>query len=335
MALTFHFDDDATLEPLTGQTIAILGYGNQGRAQALNLRDNGCTVIIGNRDDDYADRAREDGFDVHSIADAAAAGDVLLILTTDESQPALWASEIAPGLEPGNALVWASGYNVGFGLIEPPTDVDVVLVAPRMVGSEVRTRFQRGGGHLAAIGVHQDATGTARDRMLAIAKGIGATRGGAFECTFRAEAEADLFMEQVVLPGVTAWFETCFALATEHGYDPEFLVLEMYASGEMSEVFQLTAVDGFYRSMLRHSTTARYGELSNLGAMFNDELRERARRTLVEEIQGGNFARRWTTEQSTGAAQLSELWQRALDSPISQAEERVVPLLRDRVWNAH
>jgi ketol-acid reductoisomerase len=257
------------------------------------------------------------------------------MLTTDESQPQVWATEIRPGLKPGSALVWASGYNVGFGLIEPPNDVDVVLVAPRMVGSEVRNRFVRGSGHLAAVGVHQDATGIARARMMAIATGIGATRGGVFECSFRHEAETDLFMEQVVLPGVTAWFETCFDLAVDHGYDPEMLVLEMYASGEMSEVFQLTAVDGFYRSMLRHSTTARFGELSNLQGMFNDELRERARRTLEEEIQGGGFARRWTTEQETGATRLAELWAEALDSPISHAEERIVPLLRTRIWGEH
>ena len=194
-------DDDASLEPLQGKTVAVLGYGNQGRAQALNLRDSGISVIVGNRDDEYGERAAADGFAPLSIREAAEAGDILLILTTDESQPLIWPEQIAPGVRAGKTLVWSSGYNVGYGLIQPPADVDVVMVAPRMIGPVVRTLYERGSGALAQFAVHQDVSGHARATALALCKGIGLTRGGAFESSFREEAELDLFAEQVVWAG--------------------------------------------------------------------------------------------------------------------------------------
>src|SRR5262245_4444176 len=156
-------DDDATLEPLAGKTVAVLGYGNQGQAQALNLRDSGVRVVVGNRDDRYREQAIADGFVPMDIADAAQTGDILLVLTTDESQPLIWDEQIVPGVRPGKALVWSSGYNVGYGLIQPPPDVDVIMVAPRMTGINVRSLYVRGSGALAQFAVHQDATGHARD----------------------------------------------------------------------------------------------------------------------------------------------------------------------------
>ena len=174
-------DQDASLIPLAGKTVAVLGYGNQGQAQALNLRDNGIQVIVGNQDDLYRTRAIADGFTPYSIVEAAHAGDILLVLTTDESQPLIWDEQIAPGIKPGKTLVWASGYNVGYGLIQLPADVDVVMVAPRMTGINVRALFLNGSGALAQFAVHQDATGDARATALALCKGIGLTRGGVFE----------------------------------------------------------------------------------------------------------------------------------------------------------
>ena len=328
MALKLYFDEAASLEPLHGQTVSILGYGNQGRAQALNLRQSGVSVLVGNRQDDYRDQAIRDGFEVVSILEGARRGDVLLVLTTDESQPVIWDGDIAPGLEPGNMLVWASGYNVGYGLITPPSDVDVVLVAPRMPGSEVRTLYERGGGALAAVWVHQDATANAWDRMMAVAKGIGATRVGVFETSFREEAELDLFAEQILWPGLSAWFEACFELMVEEGFSPELAVMELYASGEVSEVFKLISQEGFYRQMLHHSTTSRYGDLSRTPLMRSQELKERARKLLTEDIRGGGFVREWSKEQRTGAARLAELWEKALSSPMARAEADVLPLVR-------
>jgi len=328
MALTLYFDEAASLDPLQDQTVAVLGYGNQGRAQALNLRDSGVSVIVGNRDDEYRAQAIEDGFEVRSILEAAIQADVLLVLTTDESQSTIWDDHIAPGLQAGKMVVWASGYNVGYGLICPPSGVDAVLVAPRMPGSEVRTLFERGAGALSAVCVHQDATGKAWERMMAVAKGIGSTRVGVFQTPFREEAELDLFAEQILWPGLSAWFEACFELMVEEGFSPELVVMELYASGEVSEVFKMITEEGFYRQMLHHSTTSRYGDLSHTPLMRSDELKARARRLLIEDIKGGRFASEWTAEQSTGARRLAELWERALSSPMAQAEAEVLPLVR-------
>src|SRR5262245_54394461 len=161
-------DDDASLEPLAGKTVAVLGYGNQGQAQALNLRDSGVRVVVGNRDDHYGQRAVADGFAPMAIADAAQVGDILLVLTTDESQPLIWHDQIAPGVRPGKTIVWSSGYNVGYGLIHPPPDVDVVMVAPRMTGINVRSLYVQGSGALAQFAVHQDVSGGARATALAL-----------------------------------------------------------------------------------------------------------------------------------------------------------------------
>jgi ketol-acid reductoisomerase len=322
-------ETDASLAPLEGQTVAVLGYGNQGRSQSLNLRDSGVGVIVGNRDDGYLAQARDDGFETLPIADAAVRGDAILVLVTDESQPSVWREQIAPAVGPGNLLVWASGYNVGYGLIVPPGDVDVVMVAPRMPGSEVRTLFERGSGSLAAVAVHQDATGRARERMMAIAKGIGVTRGGVFESPFREEAELDLFAEQVVWPGIAAWLEQCFELGVECGFPPELLVLELYASGEPREIFDLAAQEGFFRQMRHHSTTAQYGVFSRAPLFRSAELRAKARELLLRDIKGGAFVKEWTEEQAVGAAKLAELWERALGSPLAQADEALLPVMRE------
>ena len=324
-------DDAASLTPLNDKKIAILGYGNQGRAQALNLRDNGLSVIVGNRNDLHGESARTDGFDTMGISEAAKLADVLFILTTDESQPMIWEEQIAPFVEPGNTLVWASGYNVGYGLITPPAGIDVVMVAPRMPGEMVRTLFERGGGAMAQVAVHQDASGEAWDRMMAVAKGIGGTRGGVFESSFREEAELDLFSEQVVWPGLVAWIEECFKLGSESGFSPELLALELYGSGESSEIFGLMARYGFYKQMMRHSTTSQYGTLTRAPRMLNDENRARMRENLMNDIKGGAFAKEWSEEQAAGAKTLEELRDKALASPMSHAEDEVIKLVQKAV----
>lgn len=326
--MKIYSDDDASLAPLEGKTVAILGYGNQGRAQALNLRDSGVRVIVGNRDDEYLKRARADGFECFSIAEAARAGDFLFVLTTDESQPLIWQEQIAPGLEAGNVLVWASGYNIGYQLITPPADVDVVMVAPRMTGSMVRGLFENGTGAMAQVAVEQDASGEAWERMMAVAKGIGATRGGVFESSLREEAELDLFAEQVVWSGLVAWFETCFELGVEHGFAPELMVLELYASGEASEILGLMARNGFYKQMSHHSTTSQYGTLSRSRGLVPDEVRERMRRFLLDDIKGGAFVEEWSREQAEGSKGLERLRSEALASAMARAEDEVIPLVQ-------
>ena len=326
--MKIYFDDDASLEPLAGKTVAILGYGNQGRAQALNLRDSGATVLVGNREDSYGEQARADGFELLSIADAAAAGGMLFVLTTDESQPLIWDEQIAPGVSAGDTLVWASGYNVGYELIKPRPDVDVVLVAPRMTGNMVRTLFTEGKGAMAQAAVHQDASGQARARMMAIAKGIGATRGGVIESSFREEAELDLFAEQIVWSGLVAWFEECFKLGVEQGFSPELMVLELYASGEASEILGLMARNGFYRQMAHHSTTSQYGTLTRADGLLNDEIRAKMHNSIVNDIKGGAFISEWSQEQAEGSTLLEQLRQTALANPMSRAEEEVISLVQ-------
>jgi ketol-acid reductoisomerase len=326
--MKIYTDDDASLEPLAGKTAAILGYGNQGRAQALNLRDSGVTVLVGNRQDSYLEQAVADGFETMTILEAAAKADVLFILTTDESQPLIWDAQIAPGISPGNTLVWASGYNVGYELIVPPPDVDAVLVAPRMPGNMVRVLFEHGKGALAQVAVHQDASGEAWARMMAVAKGIGATRAGVFESSFREEAELDLFAEQVVWAGLVAWFEECFRLGVEHGFLPELMVLELYASGEASEILGLMARNGFYKQMTHHSTTSQYGTLSRAPHLLNEEIRAKMRESLVNDIKGTAFVQEWSQEQAAGSKTLAELRDKALQNAMSQAEEAVIPLVQ-------
>ncbi len=326
--MKIYTDDDASLEPLAGKTIAILGYGNQGRAQALNLRDSGVTIVVGNRQDRYFEQAQADGFEPVPTLEAATKADFLFILTTDESQPLIWDEHIAPGIAAGNTLVWASGYNVGYGLIKPPPEVDVILVAPRMTGNMVRLLFEHGKGAMAQVAVHQDASAQAWVRMMAVAKGIGATRGGVFESSFREEAELDLFAEQVVWAGLVAWFEECFKVGIEHGFSPELMVLELYASGEAGEILGLMARNGFYKQMAHHSTTSQYGTLSRAPHLLNDEIRARMRESLVKDIKEGTFVQEWSREQATGSALLSKLKEAALNNAMSQAEEKVIRLVR-------
>ncbi len=326
--MKIYTDNDSSLEPLDGQTIAILGYGNQGRAQALNLRDSGLKVVVGNQQDSYREQAVADGFEPMTIARAAAAADVLIILTTDESQPLIWEDQIAPGISAGNTLVWASGYNVGYGLITPTPDVDVVLVAPRMTGNFVRTYFEQGRGAVAQVAVHQDASGEAWARMMAVAKGIGATWAGVFESSFREEAELDLFAEQVVWAGLVAWFEECFKLCVEQGFSPELMVMELYGSGEASEILGMMARNGFYKQMTHHSTTSQYGTLSRAPRLLNDEIRAKMREILVDDIKGGAFTQEWRQEQAGGSKTLARLKEEALQNAMSEAEEEVIPLMQ-------
>lgn len=326
--MKLYTDSDASLELLQGKTAAIIGYGNQGRAQALNLRDSGVTVIVGNRDDDYKQAARADGFAPVSILEAATAGDYLFILTTDECQPIIWDEQILPGLNTGDMLVWASGYNIGYQLIRPPETVDVVMVAPRMTGHMVRELYTHGQGAMAQIAVHQDATGAARERMMAVAKGIGCTRGGVFDSTFREEAELDLFAEQVVWAGLVAWFEACFDLGITHGFSPELMVLELYGSGEAAEILSMMAKRGFYQQMAHHSTTSQYGTLSRAQNLLDDSLLAKMKASLIDDIKGGAFVEEWQKEQAAGLPTLEKLKLKAMKGKMSRAEEAVIPLVQ-------
>jgi ketol-acid reductoisomerase len=326
--MKLYHEQDADLSVIADRQIAVIGYGNQGRAQALNLRDSGLHVVVGNQEDGYAEQARQEGFDVLPIAQAAAEGDVVLLLIPDEVMPAVFEEQLAPGLSEGMALVFASGYNVVFGFTTPPPGVDVVLVAPRMIGAGVRDLYVAGRGFPSFIGVAQDHTGQARGIALALAKGIGSARAGAVEVTFAQEAELDLFTEQCFGPAFGAVLTNAVDLLLEQGYPPAAVLLELYMSGEFSYTLGKIAEMGTIEQSQLHSRTSQYGSMSR-GLRFRiPQLREKMREGL-EEIRSGAFAREWAAEQAEGCPTLHMLRESARSLPLYRLEQELIEALHD------
>jgi ketol-acid reductoisomerase len=326
----FHTRDDANGACLDGATVAVLGYGNLGRSMALNLRDSGLTVVVGNRDDEYRQTAAGDGMDVIDIATAVARADVVYVLLADEVIPDVYASDIAPHLRPRSAVCFGSGYVLAFGLVRPAADVDVLLLAPRMLGEEVRTSFLDGRGFFSYVSVEQDASGTAETRLLALSLACGTLARGAMRLSAAQEAHLDLLIEQTVGPYLAAAIQLAFDTGVAHGLPPEALVLEMYMSGEMSRTFQTFAEVGFFRSATWHGLAALYGGF--LGALAVDR-KEMARMFAdqARRIVGGDFAARLQAEKNAGyptRATIETLTKG--DDPMSQAEARVREALRGR-----
>ena len=321
-------DSELSIEPLTGKTVAVLGYGNQGRAQALNLRDSGVNVIIGNRQDEYRELAVQEGWEPIEIPEAAAAADIMLVLTTDECMPEIWDDQIAPHIEAGNTLCWGSGYNIGYEIITPPKSANWIMIAPIMPGNVVRERFLAGSGVISQFAVEHDATGDSRDITLALCKGMGLGRAGIYESSFRKELELNLFTEQVVWAGMATWLVLCFELAVECGHSPEAVIMVLYASTENAEIFRMMAEQGFFKQMTHHSTTSQYGTLTRGETMFNDEVKAQMRHNFVHDIQGGAFVEEWTKNNEQATQRMKELMQKALNHPMSIAEERVIEMIQ-------
>lgn len=321
-------DRDADLDYLNGKTVSLIGYGNQGRAQALNLRDSGVRVQIGNIEDDYAKRAREDGFAPMGIRDAVATADVIMILIPDEVQREVYEQSIAPHLRERQTLCFASGYNVHFRLIVPPKNIDVIMVAPRTIGRQVRIAFKAGGGVNADVDVWQDYTSGAWPLTLAIAKGIGCTRAGVFHTSFGIEAELDLFAEQGLWPALFECLLTAYDLLIEKGYPEEAVALELYASAEPADIFLQMAKKGMFEQMRFHSPTSQYGVLSRRkdATGSHEELRKRMEQAL-EHIRSGNFANEWKQEEMAGYPNFKRLKEQAFQHPINRTEEILKDLL--------
>ncbi len=320
-------ESDADLRHLRGKTVGIIGYGNQGRAQALNLRDSGVEVLIGALPDESAREAEKDGFHVFSTAEACEKADVIALLIPDEVQTFVYGGSVAPALREGSALVFAHGYNIHFRRIVPPEEVDVILVAPRMIGVHVRASFEQGRGAPAYIAVAQDASGSARDTALSWAKGIGATRAGVLETTFAQETELDLFAEQATWPIIIRDLLLSYEVLVEAGFPPEMVTLELYGSGEASEIFGQMARRGLFRQMRLHSRTSQYGTLSRASRMLPDEAKAGFQRAL-EEIRSGAFAREWTDEQERGYPTFEELRKRASEHPMNEAEALALEIMK-------
>jgi ketol-acid reductoisomerase len=323
----FYTDADADLEQIREEPIAIIGYGNQGRAQALNLRDSGLRVLVGNLRDAYWQQAVEDGFQPMSPTEAAREGRIICLLVPDEVQQQLYERDIAPALQPGDALDFAHGYSIRYGLIRPPAEADVIMVAPRMIGAGVRELFLKGSGAPCAVAVEQDATGRAWRRALALAKGIGATRTAALETTFAEETELDHFTEQAVMPIVFSLLVESFELLVERGYQPEMVALELWASGEPSETWGQIASMGLFRQLDLHSRTSQYGTLTRSTSRLREQLRAVAEKALAE-IRSGAFAREWESERTAGYAAFNKLKQQALSHPLNEVEQTIREALR-------
>jgi ketol-acid reductoisomerase len=301
-----YYDADADLRRLDGRTVAIIGYGSQGRAHALNLRDSGVRVVVGLHDGSVSrKRAVGDGVRVVSVAEAARAGDVVMILTPDVGQGLLYKGQIAPHMKRGKTVMFAHGFNIRFREIEPSADVDVSMVAPKGPGHRVREVFVEGGGVPALVAVHQDASGHAMDDALAYAKGIGCTRAGVLPTTFAEETETDLFGEQVVLcGGVSALIRAGFETLVEAGYQPEVAYFE--CMHELKLIVDLLYQGGL--NYMRHSIsdTAEYGDYVAGSRLITEETRA-TMRELLREVRDGSFAREWIEENRRGRPRFQEM----------------------------
>ena len=297
------YQQDCNLSLLDGKTIAIIGYGSQGHAHALNLKDSGCKVIIGLYEGSKSwKRAEEQGFEVFTAADAAKRADIIMILINDEKQAKLYKESIEPNLEPGNMLMFAHGFNIHFGLIKAPKGVDVTMIAPKAPGHTVRSEYQAGKGTPCLVAVEQDATGKALDMALAYAQGIGGARAGVLETTFRTETETDLFGEQAVLcGGVCALMQAGFETLVEAGYDPRNAYFECIH--EMKLIVDLIYQSGFAGMRYSISNTAEYGDYIT-GPKIITEDTKKAMKKILSDIQDGTFAKEFLLDMSEAGGQV-------------------------------
>ncbi len=313
---TLYYDKDADLSVLEGKTIAVIGYGSQGHAHALNAKDSGMNVIIGLRPESKSvAKAQEDGFEVYSVAEATAKADVVMILAPDTKQPAIYENEIAENLKAGAMLMFAHGFNIHFEAIKPPETVDVSMVAPKAPGHRVREVFTQGEGTPGLVAVAQDSSGEALKRALAYAKAIGCTRAGVIETTFKEETETDLFGEQAVLcGGVTALIRAGFETLVKAGYQPEVAYFE--CMHELKLIVDLLYQGGLSYMWYSVSNTAEQGGYE-IGDLFENQLKEEMVGVL-DRIQNGDFARRWITENEAGLPTFLERREREHNLMIEQ-----------------
>ena len=312
-----YYDSDANLDLLNGKTVAIIGYGSQGHAHALNLKDSGVDVVVGLYEGSRSiDKAKAEGLEVKSVADAAKAADFIMILLPDEIQRDIYKNEIAPNLEAGNVLAFAHGFNINFAQIVPPQDVDVVMAAPKGPGHLVRRTYEQGQGVPALFAVYQDASGQARDLAMAYAKGIGGTRAGVLETTFREETETDLFGEQAVLcGGLSELIKAGFETLVEAGYQPELAYFECLH--EVKLIVDLVVEGGLAKMRDSISNTAEYGDYTRGPRIITDETKA-AMRQILKEIQTGQFAREFVLENQSGNAGFNATRRIEAEHPIEE-----------------
>ncbi|MFH1779260.1 MAG: ketol-acid reductoisomerase [Candidatus Omnitrophota bacterium] len=317
-----YYDDDADLTLLKGKTIAIIGYGIQGRGQALCLRDSGCNVVIAELEGtpNY-EQAKKDGFNPVSAAEAAKIGDIIQILTQDHVQAKVYRESIKPNLKKGKALCFSHGFNIHFKQIKPPKTVDVFMIAPKGPGALVRKMYEEGKGVPSLVAVFQDATGNALKLALAYAKALGATKAGVIETTFKEETETDLFGEQTVLcGGVSELIKAGFDTLVEAGYQPEIAYFEVLHELKLiTDLIQETGISGMRR---RVSNTACYGDLTRGKRIISEKTRKEMKK-ILKEIQKGRFAREWIRENEEGRPNFNRLLKEGDEHPIEKVGQQL------------
>ncbi|MBS3968386.1 MAG: ketol-acid reductoisomerase [Truepera sp.] len=327
---TIYYDHDANLAHLEGQTIAVLGYGSQGHAHALNAKESGLSVVVGLRPGSASwSDAEAAGLTVLAVPEAVKIADLVMVLLPDEVQGAIYRDQIAPNLQPGDALMFAHGFNIHFGQIQPPQEIDVFMVAPKGPGHLVRRTYTEGAGVPCLMAIHQDATGTAKQRALAYAKAIGGARAGVLETTFKEETETDLFGEQAVLcGGVTALMQAGFETLVEAGYDPEIAYFECLH--EMKLIVDLIYEGGLERMRYSVSNTAEYGDYKTGPRLITEATRAEMKQILAE-IRSGEFAKDFLSENLVGQPRLKAGRKNTEAHLISQTGKRLrqmMPFIR-------
>lgn len=318
-----YYDKDGDVSFVTAKTIAIIGYGNQGRSQALNMRDSGVeNIIVGSVRDESWTLANEDGFSVYPIAEAAKRADIVFILIPDEVAPKIYTEEIEPNLVTGNVVNFSSGYNITFGFITPRKDLDVIMVAPRMIGKGVRETYENGTGFPTFVVVEQDASGNAKPIALGLAKALGSTKAGAIEVTFNDETYLDLMSEQAVWPLIMNVITEAFKLFVEKGHSPEAILTELYLSKEPAVMMEKMAEVGLFKQLPMHSRTSQYGQLSRFGKVDTTPIRAFLE-AQYENIVSGGFAKEWDGVMQNDFKEYEELKEKAFTSEISVAEALV------------
>ncbi len=311
------YDTDANLDLLKNKTVAIIGYGSQGHAHALNLKDSGIDVVVGLYEGSRsASKAISDGLEVLSVSEASAKADWIMILVPDEFQKDIYLKEIAPNLKPGKVLSFAHGFNIRFGLIEPPSFVDVVMIAPKGPGHTVRWEFQNGQGVPALFAIEQNSSGNARDLAMAYAKGIGGTRAGILETNFKEETETDLFGEQAVLcGGLSALVKAGFETLVEAGYQPELAYFECLH--EVKLIVDLMVKGGLTAMRDSISNTAEYGDYVSGPRLITEDTKEEMKR-ILSDIQDGTFAKNFVAECESGKPEMKRIREQDASLPIEQ-----------------
>ena len=329
MAVKIYYQEDCNLSLLEGKKVAIIGYGSQGHAHALNLKESGVDVIVGLYEGSKSwAKAEAQGLKVYTAAEAAKQADVIMILINDEKQAAMYKKDVEPNLEEGNMLMFAHGFAIHFGQIKPPANVDVTMIAPKGPGHTVRSEYQAGKGVPCLVAVQQDYTGKALDKALAYAAGIGGARAGVLETTFKVETETDLFGEQAVIcGGVTALMKAGFETLVEAGYAPENAYFECIH--EMKLIVDLIYESGFQGMRYSISNTAEYGDYITGPKIVTDETKK-AMKKILSDIQDGTFAKDWISENQTGCMHFGAMRRREAEHQLEAVGEELRKLYS---WN--